>query len=70
MTSLPAVEVAGPVSAVASPVLAVASQDIDSTLRENRVFPPPPEFSAKAHIQSLDQYETLYRQSISDPETF
>ena len=41
MASLPDFEVAGPVSVVANPVLAVASQDIDSTLRENRVFPPP-----------------------------
>jgi acetyl-CoA synthetase len=63
MTSLPVFEVAAPVSVV-------ASQDIDSTLRENRVFPPPPEFSAKAHIQSLEQYETLYKQSINDPEAF
>jgi acetyl-CoA synthetase len=48
----------------------VASQDIDSTLRENRVFPPSQEFSERAHIKSLDQYETLYRQSIDDPEGF
>ena len=43
------------------PVPALSNQDIDSTLRENRVFPPPPEFSAAAHIQSLEQYETLYK---------
>jgi acetyl-CoA synthetase len=44
--------------------------NIESTLRENRVFPPPPEFSHKAHIKSLEQYEKLYKQSIEDPETF
>jgi len=49
---------------------AVANRDIDSTLRENRVFPPPAEFSAKAHIKSLEEYETLYKQSIEDPEKF
>ena len=52
------------------PVPATAHQDIDSTLRENRVFPPPPEFSAKAYIKSLDEYEALYKQSIEDPESF
>jgi acetyl-CoA synthetase len=52
------------------PVPTIASQDIDSTLRENRVFPPPPEFSAKAHIKSLEEYESLYKKSIDDPEAF
>src|SRR5580692_3502775 len=52
------------------PVSAPVNQDLDSTLREFRVFPPPPEFSEKAHIKSLAEYETLYRQSIEDPEAF
>ncbi|MGD0734774.1 MAG: acetate--CoA ligase [Terracidiphilus sp.] len=52
------------------PIPAIANQDLDSTLREFRVFPPPPEFSAKAHIKSLEEYETLYKQSIADPESF
>jgi acetyl-CoA synthetase len=56
-----------PVNTVVNPL---ANQNIDSTLRENRVFPPPPEFSAKAHIKSLQEYETLYKQSIEDPEKF
>ena len=50
------------------PVSSLSSQDLDSTLREDRVFPPPPEFSAKAHIKSLEEYEALYKQSIEDPE--
>ena len=53
-----------------SPIPVLAQQDIDSTLRENRVFPPPEEFSAKAHIKSLVEYEALYKQSIDDPESF
>ena len=52
------------------PVPTVANQDIDSTLRENRVFPPPEEFSAKAHIKSLAEYEAHYKRSIEDPEGF
>jgi acetyl-CoA synthetase len=53
-----------------SAIPASPNQDLESTLREDRVFPPPPEFAARAHIQSLDQYETLYAQSIADPESF
>jgi acetyl-CoA synthetase len=57
-----------PVSAVAA--VSIANRDIESTLREDRVFPPPAEFSAKAHIKSLEEYETLYKRSIDDPESF
>jgi acetyl-CoA synthetase len=53
-----------------SPIPAAPQNDIDSTLREHRVFPPPAEFAAKAHIKSLKEYETLYNQSIEDPEKF
>jgi acetyl-CoA synthetase len=52
------------------PVSSLSSQNLDSILRENRVFPPSKEFSAKAHIKSLEEYEALYRQSIEDPEKF
>ena len=48
----------------------VSSPELDSTLRENRVFPPPAEFSATAHIKSLEEYEAMYRESIADPEAF
>ncbi len=44
--------------------------NLESMLRENRVFPPPAEFAARAHIKSLQQYEALYKQSVEDPETF
>jgi len=43
---------------------------MESLLRENRVFPPAGEFSAKAHIKSLDEYEAMYRRSVEDPEGF
>ncbi len=51
-------------------VLPATDQNLDSTLREDRLFPPAPEFSAMAHIQSLEQYEALYKQSIDNPEAF
>lgn len=53
-----------------SPVSSLASQDLDSILRENRVFAPPAEFARKAHIKSLAEYEALYKKSIEDPEAF
>ncbi len=43
---------------------------MDSLLRENRVFPPPAEFAAKAHIENIEQYEAIYRRSVEQPEQF
>ena len=34
------------------------------------VYNPPAEFSAKAHVKSLDQYRATYDRSISDPDGF
>ena len=45
-------------------------RNLDSTLRENRVFAPPAEFAAKAHVKSLEQYEAMYRRSVEQPEEF
>jgi len=47
-----------------------ASQDLESTLREDRVFPPSPEFAAAARVKSLEEYEAMYARSIADPEAF
>ena len=33
---------------------------ITSVLQEKRVFPPPKDFSQRAHIKSLAQYRRLY----------
>ena len=44
--------------------------NIDSMLQENRVFPPSAEFSAKAHIKSLEEYERIYKEAAEDPEAF
>ncbi len=44
--------------------------DIDSILKESRVFPPPPAFAANAHVGSLDAYRAMYQRSLGDPEAF
>jgi acetyl-CoA synthetase len=44
--------------------------NLDSTLRENRVFPVMEAFAKEAHVQSLAEYEALYQRSIADPEAF
>ena len=44
--------------------------NLDSSLRENRVFQPTEEFRSKAHVKSLDQYEQMYRHSVEKPEEF
>ena len=46
------------------------SQTIESHLEESRRFSPPAAFSQDAQIGSLEAYQTLYAQSISDPEAF
>ena len=46
------------------------NENLSSTLRENRVFPAPAEFAAKAYITSLEEYEALYKKSIEEPEAF
>jgi acetyl-CoA synthetase len=43
---------------------------ITSVLHEDRVFPPPREFAAKAHIKSMERYRELYEQSIQAPKEF
>ena len=48
----------------------MADQNIESTLVERRLFPPPAEFSQQAHIKTQAEYQTLYRESIDSPETF
>jgi acetyl-CoA synthetase len=44
--------------------------DIESLLKETRVFPPPPGFSEQAHIRSMDEYRALRERADKDPEGF
>lgn len=48
----------------------MSTQQFGTVLQEDRKFAPSADFSAKAHINSLEEYEKLYRQSLDDPETF
>ena len=43
---------------------------IESILQEKRLFPPSTEFSQKAHIKSLDEYQQLYDKAKADPQKF
>ena len=43
---------------------------IESSLQEQRKFPPPPAFAAKARVGSREEYDRLYRESIDRPEQF
>ena len=43
---------------------------IESSLVENRVFPPPADFAAKAHVPSLEAYQGLWDRARDDPEGF
>jgi acetyl-CoA synthetase len=49
---------------------AMSSNAIDSVLNEQRVFEPPDEFRAGAHIKSRAEYERLYKEAKEDPEGF
>src|ERR1041384_8591388 len=44
--------------------------NIESTLKEKRVFQPRKAFRVKAQIKSMAQYERMYRESVRDPEKF
>jgi len=46
------------------------SENFESLMREDRVFPPPAEFAGKARIGSLAEYERMYKRSIAEPEEF
>src|SRR5207237_9467988 len=46
------------------------NKNIESTLQENRLFPPPQKFSEQAHIKSFEEYEQIYAEAEKDPEAF
>ncbi|MBV8249313.1 MAG: hypothetical protein JO200_12780, partial [Comamonas sp.] len=47
-----------------------ATSPIESVLVENRVFPPPAEFAAKARISGMAQYQALCDEAERDYEGY
>ncbi|MFZ2196634.1 MAG: acetate--CoA ligase, partial [Thermodesulfovibrionales bacterium] len=45
-------------------------KQMEVLMDEKRIFPPSKEFSKKAHISSMEEYEKIYKRSIDDPEGF
>ena len=50
--------------------MADAKSNIESLLKEDRVFKPSDAFSAGAHIRSLREYEALTKRAADDPEGY
>ncbi|MFT3700416.1 MAG: acetate--CoA ligase [Kofleriaceae bacterium] len=48
----------------------MSGSSIDSVLTETRSFPPPAEFSAKAHVKSMAEYEAMYQRADANPDAF
>ena len=48
----------------------MAEKNIESLLKEKRVFSPSPEFSKHAHIHSLEAYESISKRAAEDPEGY
>src|SRR5438105_1773175 len=48
----------------------IDNRNIESHLKEKRVFKPAKEFARKARIKNLAQYRRMYRESIRQPDKF
>ena len=46
------------------------SGQIDTVMKEERLFPPSEEFAAKARIGSMEEYEKMWQEAADDPEGF
>ena len=45
-------------------------KQVESVYMEKRVFDPPREFTQNAYLKTLDEYKSLYKRSIEDPQGF
>src|SRR5437588_13058911 len=48
----------------------IDNRNIESHLKETRVFKPAKEFAGKSRIKNLAQYRRMYRVSIKQPDKF
>ena len=48
----------------------MSGMNIESMLREQRVFPPNAKFSARANVSSVEMYEAMYKRALEDPDGF
>ena len=46
------------------------AQSMKSLMQEKRKFLPPADLQANAYVNSMEQYEELYKRSIEDPDGF
>src|SRR5262245_52833199 len=49
---------------------AASGHQIDTVMKEKRLFPPPQQFAERARIKSLEEYEALWDEAASDPPRF
>ena len=45
-------------------------KEISTVMSETRVFPPPEDFSARAHLRSMDDYRKLCAEADADPDAY
>ncbi|RIK88640.1 MAG: acetate--CoA ligase [Planctomycetota bacterium] len=50
--------------------MAQPTGQLDTVMHENRIFPPPAEFSRRARIKSMDEYQRLWDEAAADPAAF
>jgi acetyl-CoA synthetase len=50
--------------------MADEKKGMESLMAEDRTFPPPADIQKNAHVNSPDQYQKMWEQSINDPDTF
>ena len=49
---------------------ATPGSQIDTVMKEVRLFPPPTQFASRARIKSLEEYQELWDEAASDPPKF